>query len=236
MIYFKNVSVSFKHKHSAVSDINLKLNAGDFTLLLGPTGSGKSTLLRLIYMDIFPSEGNVTVRNWNSGNISVRQINHLRREVGVVFQDFKLIENMNVFDNIALPLVIEGRKKKYIQRIVSLLMEKFALSHTQHQPASTLSLGEKQRVAIARAMVKNPFILIADEPTGNLDREASKNVLNLLEQINRSGTSVVMATHDYALIKDTPYRRLYMENGQLLPPSNTIDLPNKRITILAKPE
>jgi cell division transport system ATP-binding protein len=234
MIHFRNVTVNYGYVPGALSDINLQLHRGDFTMVLGPTGSGKSTLLRLIYMDILPSSGIVTVDKWSSYRISPRQIRMLRRNIGVVFQDFKLIENMRVSDNVSLPLVIEGYRYSYIKRLVHALLDEVNLLHCADQPASTLSLGEKQRVAIARAMARNPFVIIADEPTGNLDREASKNVLNLLERINRNGTSVIMATHDYELIKDTPYRRIYVENGQILSPDQTITLSKNRINLLAR--
>ncbi|MBN2780894.1 MAG: ATP-binding cassette domain-containing protein [Candidatus Marinimicrobia bacterium] len=233
MIQFSQVTVNYGYVPGALKDINLQLRDGDFTLLIGPTGSGKSTLLRLIYMDILPSSGTVTVDKWSSYRISPRQINVLRRNIGVVFQDFKLIENMSVFDNVALPLVIEGYRRKYIIRLVRLLLDEVNMLQSERQQASTLSLGEKQRVAIARAMAKNPFVIIADEPTGNLDREASRNVLSLLERIHQNGTSVIMATHDYELIKDTPYRRIYMENGQILPPDRTFSPLNQRINLLA---
>ncbi|MCF7832571.1 MAG: ATP-binding cassette domain-containing protein [Candidatus Marinimicrobia bacterium] len=236
MIQFRQVTVNYGYVPGALKDINLQMHDGDFTLILGPTGSGKSTLLRLIYMDILPSSGVVTVDKWSSFRISPRQINRLRRNIGVVFQDFKLIDNMSVFDNVALPLVIEGYRRKYIRKLVHVLLDEVNLLQSKDQRASTLSLGEKQRVAIARAMAKNPFVVIADEPTGNLDREASKNVLSLLERINRNGTSVIMATHDYELIKETPYKRIYMENGEVLPGDRTINIPNKRINILANKE
>lgn len=236
MIHFKKVTLNYGYVPGALKDINLQLHEGEFTLLLGPTGSGKSTLLRLIYMDILPSQGVVQVGKWSSNNISPRQINLLRRNVGVVFQDFRLIDNMSVFDNIALPLVIESYRKTQIKEMVYKILNEVNLFHASHQQASTLSSGEKQRVAIARAMVKDPFVLVADEPTGNLDREASKNVLSLLERINSNGTSVIMATHDYELIKDTKHRRIYMEQGEILPPGRTIPISNERITILTQKE
>ncbi|MFO7842017.1 MAG: ATP-binding cassette domain-containing protein [Fidelibacterota bacterium] len=236
MIQFSHATVNYGYVPGALKDINLQLRDGDFTLILGPTGSGKSTLLRLIYMDILPSSGIVTVGKWTSYRITPRQINLLRRNIGVVFQDFKLIDNLSVFDNVALPLIIEGYRRKYIRRVVYTLLDEVSLLQSSEQRASTLSLGEKQRVAIARAMSKDPFIVIADEPTGNLDREASKNVLSLLERIHKNGTSVLMATHDYELIKDTPYKRIYMENGQLLPPDRTINLGKQKIRLLTQEE
>ncbi len=236
MIQFKQVTLDYNQVSGALKDINLQLHDGDFTLLLGPTGSGKSSLLRLIYMEMLPNRGIVSVDRWISSHITPRQINFLRRHIGVVFQDFRLIENMNVFDNVALPLIIESYKKSQINKLVYGLLDEVNLLHAADQLASTLSLGEKQRVAIARAMVKDPFVLIADEPTGNLDREASKNVLSLLERINRNGTSIIMATHDYDLIKDTQYRRIYMEQGQIVPPGRTINTSKRRINILMQDE
>jgi cell division transport system ATP-binding protein len=236
MIQFKQTTVNYGYVPGALKDINLQLHDGDFTIILGPTGSGKSTLLRLIYMDILPSSGTVTVNKWSSHRISPRQINLLRRNIGVVFQDFKLIDKMSVYDNVALPLIIEGYRHKYIKKVVQALLDEVNMLQSMDQLASTLSLGEKQRVAIARAMVKNPFVVIADEPTGNLDREASKNVLSLLERINQNGTSVIMATHDYELIKDTQYKRIYMENGEMLPSDRTINISNNRIKLLTKSE
>ena len=233
MIQFKEVNVNYSFVPGALKDINLQLQDGEFTLILGPTGSGKSTLLRLIYMDILPSMGEVSINQWSSKHITPRQINLLRRKIGVVFQDFKLIENMSVFDNVAMPLVIEGFTRKYIKKLVHVLLDEVNLLQSMDQRANTLSLGEKQRVAIARAMAKNPFVIIADEPTGNLDREASQNVLSLLERINENGTSVIMATHDYELIKKTPYKRIYMENGEVLPGERTISIPNNKIRILS---
>lgn len=236
MIHFKKVTINYGYVPGALKDINLQLYDGEFTLLLGPTGSGKSTLLRLIYMDILPSEGIVSVDKWSSSSISPRQIMLLRRNIGVVFQDFRLIENMSVYDNVALPLVIESYSKNQINKLVYGLLDEVNLLHASNQQASTLSLGEKQRVAIARAMIKDPIVIVADEPTGNLDRESSKNVLSLLERINNNGTSVVMATHDYELIKDTQHRRIYMEHGEILPPGRTISTSKKRINILTQDE
>ena len=234
MIQFKQVTLNYGYVPGALKDINLQLHDGEFTLLLGPTGSGKSTLLRLIYMDILPSAGEVRVDKWSSFRITPRQINFLRRNIGVVFQDFRLIDNMSVYNNVALPLIIENYRKQQIDKLVYGLLDEVNLLHAADQQTSTLSLGEKQRVAIARAMVKDPFVLVADEPTGNLDREASKNVLSLLERINSNGTSIIMATHDYELIKDTQYRRIYMERGEIVPPGRTIPTAKNRINILTQ--
>ncbi len=214
MVKFENVSVDYLYSEG-LKDINIEFPDKEFSLILGATGSGKSTLLRLIYMDIEPTSGIVEVGQWSSRKVSARKIKKLRRSVGVVFQDFRLIENMSVYENVALPLIIEGYSRKYIKRKVETIIDEIGLLDSINQKAGTLSKGEEQRVAIARAIVKNPFVLLADEPTGNLDPESSVTVFNLLKKINKLGTAVIMATHDYLLIKDAPYRRVMMDCGRI---------------------
>jgi len=214
MVKFENVSVDYLYSEG-LKDINIEFPDKEFSLILGATGSGKSTLLRLIYMDIEPTSGIVEVGQWSSRKVSARKIKKLRRNVGVVFQDFRLIENMSVYENVALPLIIEGYSRKYIKRKVETIIDEIGLLDSINQKAGTLSKGEEQRVAIARAIVKNPFVLLADEPTGNLDPESSVTVFNLLKKINKLGTAVIMATHDYLLIKDAPYRRVMMDCGRI---------------------
>jgi cell division transport system ATP-binding protein len=172
--------------------------------------------MRVMYMDILPSKGYISIRNWDSRKISKRQILKLRQGIGIIFQDFRLIENLNVFENVALPLIMTGHSRKAIHERVSVILDEVGLLETWRQKAGSLSGGEKQRVAIARAIVKKPFLILADEPTGNLDPEAANTVFELLKKINALGTSVIMATHNYTLIEDTDYRRIYMENGSLV--------------------
>ncbi len=215
MIKFSNVSVDYPYSEG-LTDVNVEFKDKEFTLVLGPTGSGKSTLLRLIYMDIYPSSGRVDVQKWSSKKITARKIKKLRRNIGIVFQDFRLIENLSVFENVALPLIINGYSRKYIKRKVEAILDEIGLLDSIRQKAGTLSKGEEQRVAIARAVVKNPFVILADEPTGNLDPDSSITVFNLLRKINKLGTAVIMATHDYLLIKDAPNRKILMDNGKIL--------------------
>lgn len=214
MIEIYNVSAKVG-KRLVLDGISLTMNKGDFVYLIGKTGAGKTTLLRLIYMDIFPERGNVIVGRYSSSNIQKKEIPYLRRKVGVIFQDFKLLPDRNVFDNVAFALQVIGISQQTIKSRVLSVLTRVGLHHKRYQMPRNLSGGEQQRVAIARALVNEPFILLADEPTGNLDPAASTEILSLLENINRSGTAVMMATHNYGLIKQFPHRTLTMENGKI---------------------
>jgi cell division transport system ATP-binding protein len=212
MIEFYNVSVKSSNRN-LLSGASLKINKGEFVYLIGKTGAGKTTLLRLIYCDLFPSTGNVIVDKFSSSSIKKKQIPYLRRKVGVVFQDFKLLPDRNVYDNIAFALQAVGARKRAIKSRVLSLLTQVGLNHKRYHMPTTLSGGEKQRAAIARALANEPFILLADEPTGNLDPEASRGIVELLEKINKSGTAVCMATHNYELIRYAPHRTIVLENG-----------------------
>lgn len=214
MIEFFNVSVQIQNR-ILLQQITLKINKGEFVYLIGKTGAGKTTLLRLIYMDLLPSQGNVIVDKYSSSSIKKRQIPYLRRKVGVVFQDFKLLPDRNVYDNIAFALQVIGMRKKEIKSRVLSVLTQVGLNHKRYHMPDLLSGGEKQRVGIARALANEPFILLADEPTGNLDPEASRSIVELLEKINQGGTAVCMATHNYDLIRLAPHRTILLENGQI---------------------
>jgi cell division transport system ATP-binding protein len=212
MIEFYNVSV-ISNGRNLLTGVSLKINKGEFIYLIGKTGAGKTTLLRLIYSDLLPSQGNVIVDKFSSSTIRKHQIPYLRRKVGVVFQDFKLLPDRNVYDNIAFALQAVGAGKREIKSRVLSLLTQVGLNHKRYHMPNLLSGGEKQRVAIARALANEPFILLADEPTGNLDPEASRGIIKLLEKINKSGTAVCMATHNYELIRHAPHRTVVLENG-----------------------
>jgi cell division transport system ATP-binding protein len=212
MIEFFNVSVVTQNRQ-LLKGITLKIHKGEFVYLIGKTGAGKTTLLRLIYMDLLPSQGNVIVDRYSSSNIRRRQIPFLRRKVGVVFQDFKLLPDRNVYDNIAFALQVIGTKRRELRSRVLSVLTQVGLNHKRYHMPELLSGGEKQRVAIARALINEPFILLADEPTGNLDPDASRDILELLERINKSGTAVCMATHNYDLIRYAPHRTVILDNG-----------------------
>jgi cell division transport system ATP-binding protein len=214
MISFKGVSVDFG-AHTLLDNVTLQIKPGEFVFLVGQTGSGKSTVLRLIYMDILPTRGTVFVGEHCSASIQLRDIPYLRRELGVVFQDFKLMEDRSVYDNVAFTLHVTGTPSAAIRKKVILTLGDVGLSHARNKMVHELSGGEQQRVAIARALANNPKFLLADEPTGNLDPGTSLEILELLKNINMRGTAVVMATHNYDLVRKANERILKIEEGAI---------------------
>lgn len=215
MIELYNVSAKVGNR-LVLDGISLKIKKGEFVYLIGKTGAGKTTLLRLIYMDIFPQRGNVIVGRYSSSSILPREIPYLRRKVGIIFQDFKLLPDRNVYDNVAFALQVIGTPKQTTKMKVLSVLTRVGLHHKRYQMPNNLSGGEQQRIAIARALVNEPFILLADEPTGNLDPDVSTETLALLESINRSGTAILMATHNYSMIRQFPHHTLEMENGKIV--------------------
>ncbi|HDP68286.1 MAG TPA: cell division ATP-binding protein FtsE [Candidatus Marinimicrobia bacterium] len=211
MISFINVTCSFR-KNAGVKDLNFSIDDGEFVFLTGPSGAGKSTLLRLIYMDLFPEKGKVLIRDFDSSRMRDRQIPYLRRKVGMIFQDFQLLKDRNVYQNVAIALYASHYKTREIKSRVYDILNQVGLGHRVHHKATELSGGEQQRVAIARALVKEPMVLLADEPTGNLDPRVSIELINLLNKINKKGTAVIVATHNYSLIKRVPGARLIQMN------------------------
>ena len=215
MVEFKNISFSYS-KDSGVYDIDLKVDDSEFCFLVGPTGSGKSSLLKMIYFDILPSEGEIDVLGYNSKKTRKNSIHKLRKKIGVIFQDYKLLKQRTVYENIALPLHINGVGRKKIKDNVEEALELTDLLDYQDKYPNQLSGGEQQRVCIARAIVKNPELILADEPTGNLDPAAAHKILKILEQINKEGTTIIMATHNYKLISDRDYRIIELKAGSLV--------------------
>ena len=215
MVEFKNISYSYS-KESGIYDIDLSVKDGEFCFLVGPTGSGKTSLLKMIYFDILPSEGELDVLGYNSKKTKTAKIHKLRKKIGVIFQDYKLLQQRTVYENIALPLHINGVGRKKIKDNVEEALELADLLDYQNKYPNQLSGGEQQRVCIARAIVKNPELILADEPTGNLDPTAAHKILRILEQINKEGTTVVMATHNYKLISDRDYRIIELKEGSLV--------------------
>ena len=215
MVEFKNISFSYS-KESGVYDIDLKVQDGEFCFLVGPTGSGKTSLLKMIYFDILPLKGEINVFGYNSKKTKKNKIHKLRKKIGVIFQDYKLLQQRTVYENIALPLHINGVGRKKIKDNVEEALDLSDLSDYQNKFPHQLSGGEQQRVCIARAIVKNPELILADEPTGNLDPAAAHKILKILEQINKEGTSIIMATHNYKLISDKDYRIIELKEGSLV--------------------
>ena len=214
MITLTNVEYSFD-SHTILQDVNLKIMQGEFVFLIGATGAGKSTLLRLVYMDILPHRGRVEVEDYSSTTIKPKHIPLLRRKIGVVFQDFKLFDDRSVFENVAFALYVTGAKPGAIKKRVLRVLADVGLSHKRNSFPHEISGGERQRVAIARALVNEPFILLADEPTGNLDPESADEIMEILQNINNRGTAVLMATHNYELIKKFKARIVQIKDGRL---------------------
>ncbi len=214
MIQFSNVTAAF-NGHNVLEDVSVLINPAEFVFVVGATGSGKSTFLRLIYMDVMPTKGSVIVGKFNSQTITQREKPHLRRTLGIVFQDFRLLEDRTVFDNVAFTLHVTGTPGKDIKKSVLRALADVGLSHQRNKMAHELSGGEQQRVVIARALVNNPLFLLADEPTGNLDPATSWDIIQLLKTINTRGTAVIMATHNHELVKKVNARVLEIRDGRL---------------------
>ncbi len=212
MIEFYNVQTKID-KNIILDKITFRILKGEFVFLTGSSGAGKSTVLRHIYMDIFPEEGMVIVENFSSAKIREKEIPLLRRKLGVVFQDFKLLSDRNVFENVAFALRVTGAKGNEIKRKVMRVLAEVNLGQKRNFYPRELSGGEQQRVAIARAIVNNPFIILADEPTGNLDSENTFEIMEILEKINRQGTAVLMATHSEEILNNYPHRKITVDNG-----------------------
>ena len=209
MISFKNVSCTFEDG-VGIEHVTFDIEPGEFVCIIGPTGAGKTTFLKLIYMDIFPEEGTVRV-----DKIKKRNIPMLRRKVGMVFQDFELLKDRSVFENIAIPLHVQGVGMKVVKDEVENVLERLSISDRRDHLPTQLSGGEQQIVSLARALVKDPLVILADEPTGNLDPAASLKVVELLEEINRDGTAVLMATHNFSLVRDRGYRFMQIVDGEI---------------------
>jgi cell division transport system ATP-binding protein len=214
MIQFFNVDLQYGDRW-ILHHITFHINKGEFVYIIGPTGVGKSSILKLIYFDEFPDSGTVIINQYSSAKIKLREIPFIRRKLGIVFQDFKLLPDRNVFENVAFALRVTGAPSSIIKKKVLRVLTEAGLGNRRNHYPRELSGGEQQRVAIARALVNEPFILLADEPTGNLDPKSAIEILEILESINKRGTAVLMATHNYSLIKQFPHQTLSMLNGEL---------------------
>ena len=214
MIEFQNVSYSHS-KGYGVNNLNMLIKSGDFTFLIGPTGSGKTTLMRLLYFDLFPDSGIVKVNGYSSNKMRNSDVSKARINIGMVFQDYKLLSDRNLFENIALPLHVMGYSSNQISSRVDEAIELVGLEGKESHFPKELSGGEQQRASLARAFIKEPEIILADEPTGNLDPVASFELVRLLETINETGTTVLMASHNYNLIKGRGRPIFELKNGVL---------------------
>ena len=217
MINFDGVSKQYKNSNQpALDGINLNIEQGEFVFLVGQSGSGKSSLLRLLLKEEKPTSGTVTVDGINVAKLPNRKVPAFRRTMGIVFQDFRLLPGKTVFDNVAFGMEVIGKSKKEIQQRIPAILDLVGLDEKAHRLPSELSGGEQQRVALARAFVNQPKLLLADEPTGNLDPSTSVGIMKLLDRINRTGTTIVMATHDVAIVDQMRKRIVQMENGKII--------------------
>lgn len=215
MIQLFHVYKSYGSDNHALADVSLEIDKGEFTFLAGPSGAGKSTFLKLLFCAEMPTSGQVIVNGHNTSRLRGNSIPYLRRNIGVVFQDFKLLPRRTVAQNVAIALEIQGCRHKEVQRRSFQILKEVGLGHKMNVLPACLSGGEQQRVAIARALVGDPQILIADEPTGNLDAERAKEILELLEHAKNRGTTVLIATHDRTLLESHRGRVIRLNRGRL---------------------
>lgn len=214
VIDFNNITVSYNHR-VVLDRIDFNLGNGEFVYLIGQTGAGKSSFLRLIYRDLLPNEGTVQVAGMDVSSLPDKKVPLLRRRLGIVFQDFQLLPDRTVYENVAFALQVTGEKKNYVKQRALEVLGMVGLSHKRKSMPEDLSGGEQQRVVIARALANEPRIMLADEPTGNLDPGASAEIMELLKQINNRGMAVLMVTHDYDTVKQYPFKTLKLERGKI---------------------
>ncbi|MFC5385665.1 cell division ATP-binding protein FtsE [Aquamicrobium segne] len=215
MIRFENVGLRYGMGPEILRDISLHIPAGSFQFLSGPSGAGKTTLLRLLFMSMKPTRGLISIFGKDLSRLSRAELPLLRRRIGMVFQDFRLLDHMTTYENVALPLRVRGREEASYRTDVIELLKWVGLGERMHVLPPVLSGGEKQRTAIARALIEQPEILLADEPTGNVDPQLARRLLRLFIELNRLGTAVVIATHDLTLMDQVDARRLILTNGRL---------------------
>tara|TARA_Y100000768_G_C23930803_1_gene660001 strand:+ start:68 stop:718 length:651 start_codon:yes stop_codon:yes gene_type:complete len=215
MINFYNVTL--KHKNSrGIHNVSFDIEKGQFVYLMGPTGAGKSTIINSIIKSVIPDSGQILVNNYDVSKLSENDLTLYRRDIGMVFQDFKLINDRSIFENVALPLQILGIQKKTIIIKVEEILNKVGLKHKIDSMPNELSGGEQQKICVARALIKNPKIVVADEPTGNLDPSSSDDIIDLLEQESKNGTTIIMATHNYPLIENRIKHFIELNNGKVV--------------------
>ena len=216
MIKFLNVSKEYDNDVEALFDINININKGEFIFLVGPSGAGKTTLIKLLLKEEDPTKGKIVLKDKDITKVRSRAIPHIRRDIGVVFQEFRLLDNKTVYENVAFAMEIVGENPKEIKRRVPIVLEMVDLTDKSSKYPDQLSGGEKQRVSIARAIVNNPPVLIADEPTGNLDPDTSWEIMKVLMEINEKGTTVLMATHAKDIVNSMRKRVIEIQDGKLI--------------------
>lgn len=216
VIEFKGVSKTYATGTHAIEDVNIRINKGEFVFVVGSSGAGKSTFMKLIMREEKANTGSIMVNGFNLTKMSRKQVPMLRRTMGIVFQDFRLIPTMNVFDNVAFAMHVVGASNRDIRLKVSKALSKVGLGDKARSMPMQLSGGEQQRVGLARALVNSPDLIIADEPTGNVDPNMSYEIVSLLTEINKRGTTILMVTHDHNLVRDFQHRVIMLDSGRIV--------------------
>lgn len=216
MIELYNVFASYQKGVDVLKDVSLCINDGDFAFVVGSSGAGKSTLIKLLLKEIEPDEGSIIVNDYNLTHLKLKEVPKFRRTIGVVFQDFRLIPNMTVYDNVAFVLRVTNRPIKFIKQRVPYVLDMVGLSEKLNAYPTELSGGEQQRVAIARALANNPDLIIADEPTGNVDPDMSYEIVEMLKEINRCGTTILMVTHEHDIVRYFGGRVINVDKGTII--------------------
>lgn len=225
MIEFQNVYKIYESGSHALHDVNLHIDDGEFAFIVGASGAGKSTFLKLIMREETPTSGEVIVNNYRLSRLKRKQIPYFRRTMGIVFQDFRLINTMSVYDNVAFSMRVIGKTKREIRRRVPYVLQLLDLQGKSRRMPLELSGGEQQRVGLARALVNNPALIIADEPTGNVDPQMSHDIVELLTQINEKGTTVLMVTHAHELVHQFNHRVITLEQGRIVSDTGSVGAP-----------
>ena len=215
MIEMKNVSKTYGNGITAIHDLTVHIGQGEFVYIVGPSGAGKSTFMRMMYREVLPTKGSVEVAGFNVVEMAEKEVPFLRRQVGVVFQDFKLLPTLTVFENIAYAMEVLEKSPRQIEARVKEVLNLVGLGHKTDMLPNELSGGEQQRIAIARAIANMPRVLIADEPTGNLDPETSDGIMKILEQISDQGTTIIMATHNSEIVNLYKHRVIVIDDGRI---------------------
>ena len=216
MVRLIDVHKEYDNGTKALKGVNLRIDDGEFVFLVGPSGSGKSTIIKLITGEILATEGRLMVNGYNMSNITIRQIPYMRRTLGIIFQDFRLIEKKTVYENLSFAMRAIGASNREVRRRIPYVLQLVGLEQKADRYPGQLSGGEQQRVAIARALVNNPSMIIADEPTGNLDPQRSLEIMMLLERINELGTTVMVVTHEMGLVNRFAKRVVTIESGKVI--------------------
>lgn len=222
MIEFRDVSKVYENGTHALNHVNIKINKGEFVFVVGPSGAGKSTFLKLMMREEVPSHGKVIIKNQDLGSLTRSEIPYFRRGLGIVFQDFRLIPKMTVFDNVAFAMRVIGAKENKIQKRVPFVLDIVGLTDKMNCYPTELSGGEQQRVALARALANSADIIIADEPTGNVDPQMSYEIVDLLMHLNEAGTTVIMVTHEHSLVRCFDKRVIILEHGEVVSDGGTL--------------